>query len=292
MVRIAGFQQFVSTVCFSSKLGKEEAVDTLTMHKVTSPDGTRISYHRSGAGQPLVLVAGTGAANPRAWPVFPALEQHFTVYAVDRRGHGSSGDSPTYAIDREFEDIAAVVDAIDEPANLLGHSFGGLCALEAALLTQNLRKLILYEGFPNPFPGSPFYPEGFLNRLDDLLDAGDRESILLAHYKEMVGMTPAEIEKFRSSPAWPERVAIAHTVPRELKADEQYRLDASRYKDLHIPTLVLTGSNSPEIMVMGSEIVSNVLPNSRLVMMPGQVHIAMYTAPDLFLEQILAFLGE
>jgi pimeloyl-ACP methyl ester carboxylesterase len=135
-------------------------VGAVTMHKVTSPDGTRISCHRSGAGQPLVLVAGTGAANPKAWPVFSALEQHFTVYAVDRRGHGSSGDSPTYGIEREFEDIAAVVDSIGEPANLLGHSFGGLCALEAALLTQNIRKLILYEGFPNPYPGSPFYPRG------------------------------------------------------------------------------------------------------------------------------------
>jgi pimeloyl-ACP methyl ester carboxylesterase len=273
-------------------LGKEDTVVTVTFREVISPDGTRISYHRSGAGQPLVLVAGTGAANPKAWPVFPALEQHFTVYAVDRRGHGSSGDSPIYSIEREFEDIAAVVDAIDESANLLGHSFGGLCALEAALLTQNIRKLILYEGFPNPYPGSPFYPEGILRRLEELLGAGDREGLLMAHYRENVGMSPTEVEQFKSSPAWTERVAIAHTVPRELKADEQYRLDASRYKDLHIPTLVLTGSKSPEIMVKGSEIVSEALPNSRMVMLPGQEHIAMYTAPDLFLEQILAFLVE
>jgi pimeloyl-ACP methyl ester carboxylesterase len=267
-------------------------VDTLALRKVTSPDGTHISYHRSGAGQPLVLVAGTGAANPKAWPVFTALEQHFTVYTVDRRGHGSSGDSPIYSIEREFEDIAAVVDDIGEPVSVLGHSFGGLCALEAALLTPNIRKLILYEGFPNPYAGSPFYPDGFLRRLDDLLDAGDREGILLAHYREMVGMTHAEIEQFRSSPAWPERVAIAHTVPRELRADEQYRFDASRYMNLHTPTLVLAGGNSPEIMVKGSEIVSEALPNSRMVVMPGQEHIAMYTAPDLFLQEILAFLVE
>jgi pimeloyl-ACP methyl ester carboxylesterase len=117
-----------------------------TMEKVTSPDGTRIAYYRSGAGAPLILVPGTGAANPVAWTaVLPALEAHFSVYAVDRRGHGESGDSPTYAIEREFEDIAAVVDSIGGPVNLLGHSFGGLCALEAALLTPNLRKLVLYE---------------------------------------------------------------------------------------------------------------------------------------------------
>lgn len=120
-----------------------------------------------------MLVTGTGAARPTVWPVFPALGQHFTVYAVDRRGHGNRGDSPTYAIEREFEDSAAVIDTIGEPADVLGHSFGGLCVLEAALLTPNIRKLILYEGFPNPFSGSPFYPEGLLDRLEDLLDAGD-----------------------------------------------------------------------------------------------------------------------
>jgi pimeloyl-ACP methyl ester carboxylesterase len=146
-------------------------VDTVNWQEVASPDGTRISYHLSGAGPALVVIAGTGAANPTVWPVFPALEQHFTVYAVDRRGHVKSGDSPTYAIEREFEDIAAVVDDIGEPVSVLGHSFGGLCALEAALLTPNIRKLILYEGFPNPYAGSPFYPEGFLRRLDDLLAA-------------------------------------------------------------------------------------------------------------------------
>lgn len=79
-------------------------------------------------------------------------------------------------------------------------------------------------------------------------------------------------------------------MPRELRADEQYRLDASRYIDLHTPTLVLVGGNSPEIMVKGSEIVSEALPNSGMVVMLGQEHIAKYTAPDLFLQEIMAFL--
>lgn len=186
------------------------------MEKITSYDGTPIAYHRSGAGLPLALVPGIGAVNPVAWPVVPALEEHFRVYAVDRRGHGQSGDAPTYAIEREFEDIAAVVDSIEEAANLLGHSFGGLLVLEAALLTRNIRKMILYEPAIGLLPGVEAYPEGLIDRIQAFVDAGDREAALTAHYTENVGMSPEEIEGIKSSPAWPERMALAHTLPREM----------------------------------------------------------------------------
>ncbi len=82
--------------------------------------------------------------------MFPGLENHFTVIVIDRRGRGSSGDGPIYAIEREYEDIVAVAEAFDEPVHLLGHSFGGLLTLEAALLTRNIRKLILYGSVPTP----------------------------------------------------------------------------------------------------------------------------------------------
>lgn len=120
-------------------------MSTVTLDKVNSLDGTPIAYYRSGEGSLLILVPSAGAVNPTAWPVFLQLVVHFTVYAVDRRGHGMSGDSPTYSIKREFENVAAIIDFLKEPANVLGHSFGGLCALEAALLTPNIRKLVLYE---------------------------------------------------------------------------------------------------------------------------------------------------
>src|SRR5215813_2457638 len=99
------------------------------MEKILSKDGTPIAYQRSGAGAPLVLVHGTGGASVRWKPILPALEQHFTVYAVDRRGRGESGEAASYAIEREFEDVAAVVDSIGNEVNLLGHSFGAICAL-------------------------------------------------------------------------------------------------------------------------------------------------------------------
>ncbi|MGQ0717851.1 MAG: alpha/beta fold hydrolase [Pseudonocardiales bacterium] len=96
------------------------------LHKVRSKDGTSIAYEKFGAGQPFVLVHG-GISDRTYWaPVVPALAQRCTVLTVDRRGRGASGDAASYAIDREFEDVAAVVDAIGEPVHLLlGHSYGG-----------------------------------------------------------------------------------------------------------------------------------------------------------------------
>lgn len=258
------------------------------MDKIISRDGTPIAYHRRGAGPPLVLVHGAGAANPVAWTaVLPALEERFCIYALDRRGRGGSGDGRTYAMEREFEDIAAVVESLGEPAHLLGHSFGGICALEAASLTRNVRKLVLYE--PGiPLPGVPLFPEGFVDRLQALLDAGDPQGALTALYGKVI--TPLELEHLRASPTWPERVASAHTLPRELRGLESYTFDAQRFKDLRIPTLLLLGGDSPETERAATEALDTVLPNSRIAVMPGQQHVAMYTAPDLFLHEVLTFL--
>jgi pimeloyl-ACP methyl ester carboxylesterase len=262
------------------------------MEKVTSRDGTPIAYYRSGAGSPLILVHGSGAANATAWTaVVPALAAHFSVCAVDRRGYRQSGDGPTYAIEREFEDIAAVVDSMGEPAFLLGHSFGALCALEAALRTRNLRKLILYEP-AIPLSGVALYPEGFIDRMQALLDAGDREGVLTILYREILMMSPDEIEQYKASPAWPARLAAAHNLPRESWAEERYTFDAQRFKHLHTPTLLLLGGDSPSFLKAVTETVAAALPNSRVAIMPGQQHTAMYTAPDLFLREVLSFLHE
>ncbi|MCL4261859.1 MAG: alpha/beta hydrolase [Anaerolineae bacterium] len=260
------------------------------MEKVISHDGTPIAYHRRGSGPPLVLVHGSASANPIAWTaVLPTLEEHFTVYAMDRRGRGESGDGPTYAIEREVEDIVAVVDSIGQPVNLLGHSFGALCVLEAALLTWNLRKLILYEP-AIPLPDVVLYPEGVIDRLQALLDSGDREGVLTTLYREVVMIPPHEIEQLKASPAWPARVASAHTVLREAQAEEQYTFDAWRFKDFHTPTLLLLGGDSPQILKAATEIIDRALPDSQIAIMPRQQHTAMYTAPDLFLNEVLTFL--
>jgi pimeloyl-ACP methyl ester carboxylesterase len=122
---------------------------------VTTESGTPVAYWRSGKGPPLVLVHGTAADHSRWSPVLPALEERFTVNAIDRRGRGGSGDTDDYPVEREFEDVAAVVDSLGEPVNLLGHSYGGLLALEAALLTipRELRAIKSYRLDPQRFEG-------------------------------------------------------------------------------------------------------------------------------------------
>lgn len=259
------------------------------METITSKDGTPIAYRRSGEGPPLVLVHGTTADHSRWAPVLPAFEERFTVYAIDRRGRGGSGDAGGYAMGREFEDVAAVADAIGEPANLLGHSYGGLCSLEAALLTRNVRKLVLYEPGMN-VTGEQIYPPGFIDRLDALLEAGDRDAVISTMFRDLVGMQQEEVEYLRSLPAWQERVKAAHTVPRELRADEAYRFGPERFGDLRVPTLLLSGGDSPAFLKAADKAVDETLPDSRIVVMPGQGHAAMDTGTDLFTAEVLRFL--
>jgi pimeloyl-ACP methyl ester carboxylesterase len=112
-----------------------------SMETVTSRDGTPIAYERGGEGPPLVLVHGTTSDHLTWEPVLPELQKHFTVYAIDRRGRGESGNGggAGYDIEREFEDVVAVIDSIDGPADLFGHSYGAICALEAALRSGQVR---------------------------------------------------------------------------------------------------------------------------------------------------------
>jgi pimeloyl-ACP methyl ester carboxylesterase len=259
------------------------------METVLSEDGTPIAYQRSGTGPPLVLVHGT-LGSSRRWPVLSMLEKQFTVYAVDRRGYGESGDASDYAIERDFEDIAALVDAIGGEVNLLGHSYGGLCVLEAALLTTNVRRLIVYEPSPMPVPGGRLYPKEIVDRLQTLLDAGDRENVVITLLREIVGMPANELDLLKASPAFPALVAAAHAAPRETRAEEEYRFEPERFRHLRVPTLLLTGSDSPLLLKKPIETWHAALPNSRIVVLPDQQHIAHYTAPDLFVREVQAFL--
>ena len=161
----------------------------------------------------------------------------------------------------------------------------------AARLTRNLRRLVLYEPLSVALPGKPLSPPGFLDRLEGLLQVGDLEGVLAMHYFENVGMTESEFEGMKASAAWPSRLATAHTLPRELRAEEQYQFDPGRFQELGIPTLILEGSDSPEVMKAGVKVIEAALPNSRVAVLPGQGHIAMYTAPDLFVKEVLTFVN-
>lgn len=262
------------------------------MEQFRSRDGTPIAYHMSGIGPPLVLVHGTLSSYGGWAPILPALEQRFTVYAMERRGRGESGDAPDYAPEREYDDVAAMVETAGRGAHLLGHSFGGLCALEAALLMRHLRSLIIYEPSPLPAPGAPLYPPGIINDLQAMVDAGDRESVVISVFRDLVGVPAHELDMLRASPRFPAWVAAAHTVPRETRAEEDYRFEPARFAHVTLPVLLLLGSDSPPIFRDAIQRWHAALTNSRIVVLPGQKHLAQITAPSLFTREVQAFLLE
>jgi pimeloyl-ACP methyl ester carboxylesterase len=241
---------------------------------------------RSGEGPPLVLIHGAAADHNRWAPVLPALEERFTVLAIDRRGRGQSGDADDYALEREFEDVVAVVESATEGVNVLGHSYGGICALEAALLTDRIRKLVLYEP-PLGFLASPPH---VVDQLQALLAAGRRDELVAFFMQEVAGLPTDQVELMRSLPAWEARLDAADTIPREELASRKYVFAPGRFRALGVPTLFLQGGDSPEPFKAAGEAVRAALPDCRVVVMPGQRHAAMDTGTDLFTAEVLSFL--
>lgn len=258
-----------------------------TMQTIQSRDGVDIACWISGHGPNLVLVHGVSADHTR-WPqVLPRLEEHFTVCAVDRRGRGGSGDSPDYSIEREFDDIAAVCDSFEAPVHLLGHSYGGVCTLGAALRSSNIDKLILYE--PSIDLGQPLAPPDAIRRMEEMIEQGDLDGAMVTLFRDVVEVPEPQIATLRADASWQGRLASAHTIVRELSAEIPA---ASHFRDVTTPTLLLTGEISPRVEIDSARAVHDALPNSRIVEMPGQGHIAMTTAPDLLVDEIERFLLE
>jgi pimeloyl-ACP methyl ester carboxylesterase len=259
------------------------------METVTSRDGTRIAYVRRGSGPALVMVHGTTADHTRWDSVTPWLEDEFTVVAMDRRGRGESGDADTYEVVREGEDVAAVVEAMDGPVYLLGHSYGGVVALEAALLTDRIDKLVLYEPVvPNP-PHRIYQPE-VVAKTEVLLDEARNEDAMEVFVREGLGMPDLDWEAYRTSPVFPRRVAMAHTLYREMDIDRIYSFRPERFAGYRVPTLLMVGEQSPPLFRHAADAVRSALPELTYVELEGQQHIAMDTAPGLFASTVKGFL--
>ncbi|RQG91197.1 alpha/beta hydrolase [Natrarchaeobius halalkaliphilus] len=262
---------------------------------ITSPDGTEIAYKRTGSGPPLVLVHGADVDH-RFWDVSgvrQSLAEHHTVYAMDRRGHGESEHPDEFELDREFEDIVAVVDSIDEPVHLVGESGGAFSSLEAVLRTDNVRTLTLHEP---PVPGFEDAParEGF-ETMVDMLDEGDRDRALATFLEGPAGATPEEVEQLRNHPIWPEYVAtfIETVIPKmEAEAEADYQFDPDRFAQLTVPTLLLAASETAEWLLDATDAVADALPNARVVSIDGYGHGAVASAPDWFTSEVLVFVRE
>lgn len=258
------------------------------MQTVVSAGGIPIACRTGGRGPNLILVHGTAANHARWATIWPRLEEHFTVTAIDRRGRGESGDGGEYAIEREFADLASIVESLDAPVLLFGHSFGAICSLEAAAKTPKLAGMVLYEP-PIVAEGGSIYSKEQLQRLEASLAAGDCERVVATFMAEIAGLNPRALDLARSSPAWPGRVAAAHTLPRELRAQDGYRFQAQRFVDMKTPVLLLLGGDSPAFYASAIEALRAGLPQARTVVMPGQQHVAMDTAPDLVANAVLDF---
>ena len=259
---------------------------------VESHDGTRITAHVEGAGPPLLLVHGATADHSTTWRfVGPVFEQRFTVYRMDRRGRGESGDGDDYSIEREFEDVAALVDAIGDPVLVVGHSYGAEVTLGALLLTPNIKKFVHYEGgipavYPTPVPT--------IDRIQEFIDKGDRQAALATLFRDIVGIDPDEFRAVSGEEAWAARLRNVHTLPRELRAENDFDITAieDRLRKVDAPILLLHGGDSPRELVEPSAGLAAILSTSRVEKIDGESHAAMFGSPDAFVGIVNRFFDE
>jgi pimeloyl-ACP methyl ester carboxylesterase len=205
---------------------------------------------------------------------------------MDRRGHGESEAGSNYSLRKEYEDVAAVVNSRTGPVFVLGHSIGGLFALEAASLTNKISRLVLYEP-----PLQDLDHTAIADRMEKMIQAGDREQALLTFLREIVMVSPEGIAAMKSQAVWPHRVAGIDIQIREIRAASKYRFDAKRTRRLKIPTLLLAGSKtaSPQLKQAINSLM-DALPERTLVVFEGQEHNAMDRIPEQFAETVMNFL--
>ncbi len=260
------------------------------MKTVQSRDGTRIAFARSGSGPSLILIVGALSDHTEAAAFSPHLESHFTVSTYDRRGRGESGNTQPYAVEREVEDLAALVDDSGEPVFLFGHSNGAILALEAALGGLPVQCLVLYEP-PFTIDGQrPWLAPDLAGRLQDLLMANDREAAVRLFLREGGGLPDEMVNQMQASPQWAAWLALAHTTPYDAEIGGQSLPPERRLSALQTPTLVLQGEVSAAWMRASTRALARALPHGQLAILPGQDHFAMREAPKLLADECLRFL--
>ncbi len=251
------------------------------MHKVISADGTPIAYDRIGTGPALIHVLGATATRGLSADRGDAGEEsQFTSYLYDRRGRGDSGDSAdtaTNAIEREIDDLEAVIDAAGGSALVFGHSSGAVLALRAAAkLGNKITKLALYEP---PFiiddSRSPI-PADYVSHLRELIDNGNPEGALMYFMTTAVGIPAEYIEGMKQAPFWASSVGVAHTISYdgEIMGETMYGDPAAleQFAAVTTPTLVMVGGNSPAYQQNAVATLAKIMPNAEYRSMAGQDH--------------------
>lgn len=258
---------------------------------VESADGTTIGYRVFGQGPALVLVHGA-AVDRRSWSkVLPSLVERFTVYVLDRRGRRrSSAEKGPYDIAREGEDVAAVVEAAGRDVLLVGHSYGALCALEAGMVTRAVGRMVLYEP-PVPTPAEPVASPELVERLHTLAARGDYDGVLRTFFDQVIEIPRERIEAMSADrEVWEAFLGNAPPLMRELDGILRYDI-SERLSAIDVPVRFLLGEQSPSYYRPAAEALVRHLPRADLSVLPGQTHLAVEDAPELFAEAVIAFAG-
>ena len=243
---------------------------------VTSRDGTRIAYDKAGEGPALLVVTGALATRAMSAELAQLLAQHFTVYTYDRRGRGDSGDTKPYSVEREVEDIAALIDAAGGSAYVYGKSSGGALALQAAAsLDDKVKKLAIYEVPYSDAEGAAREWKEFTPKIDGLL-AANRRTDAVAAFLGFVGMPDEAVAKMKASPAWAGMEAMAPTLAYDnavVGDDRSVPVDVAGR--IRVDTLVMDGGASQgpmPFMKATADKLGKAIPNARRRTLEGQGH--------------------
>ncbi len=247
--------------------------------------GATISYTTAGTGPPLLLVHGSLLGQEVTWSAVRApLARLFTVHAMARRGRGESSKSRGHTVVDEAADVVSVIDAIGGNTRVIAHSYGALCALEAAMHSQAIERLILYE--PPKLSG---LPRGWLAPLEEAAARGDWGSIVETFWRDVLQLSPPVIGALKQSPIWDPVVADAEASMEDWRATMHYTYEPERFREVRVPVLLLTGSESPDGLYQTGDLKA-VLPDARVAQLEGQGHAGMLTAPDAFVREVESFL--
>jgi pimeloyl-ACP methyl ester carboxylesterase len=251
-----------------------------TRIEVGSPDGTPLAVWVDGDGPAVVMVHGSPSEHTTFDPLVAALRSDMTTFAMDRRGSGASGDTAPYSVEREFEDVAAVVDAVAAqvagPVSVWGHSYGCGPAMGGAALSGNVTHLVLYE----PSFGLT-YPTGTVETMESAVDAGDPEAAIRAALVDTMVMTDAEFEAVKATSRWPTTLAAAPTLGRECRVEHTWRYDPGQFDAITAPTLLLTGSDSDANITALTHCAAEAIPDSQIRVLVGHGHFAHKTDPAM-----------
>src|SRR4028118_518593 len=256
--------------------------------KVTSRDGTPIAFDRLGNGPPVIMVCGAMCDRALMRPTAEELAKHFTVFNYDRRGRGDSADTAPYAVEREIEDIGALIIEAGGTASVYGHSSGAGLVLHAAAHGLPIAKIVLHD--------PPYAPDGDEEARRSSREYGENLKAVLSEdrrgdavelFMTMVGMPQEMIEGMRHTPRWAELEAIAPT----LAYDSEVMGDIGRNGTIPVdqagratvPALVLTGGADYPWMTEVGRRLADVMPNGRHRVLEGQEH----TVPPEVLAPVL-----